>query len=113
MKIKTTVVNVHKIHGKRTPCDVYIGRAVSNTEFTTHSKWANLFRVNQFKFPTDCLYYYEQEIRRKILVDPVTYDLRELAGKRLGCWCINTDKILPLVCHGQVLLKLIREAGLE
>ena len=33
--------------------------------------------------------------------------LREIKGKRLGCWCIETDQISPIVCHGQVLLYLM------
>lgn len=33
--------------------------------------------------------------------------LRALVGLRLGCWCA------PQRCHGDVLIKLIHEWGLE
>jgi len=45
----------------------------------------------------------------KIKNDPKYYNLDELEGKILGCWCITTNKLEPLKCHGQILMKLLRE----
>jgi len=47
---------------------------------------------------------YEVHIRRspKLLAA-----LPELVGKRLGCYC------KPLACHGDVLVRLLKERGLE
>lgn len=90
------VVNLHKKKGKRRKCHVYIGRRMEGTEFTEDSKWANFFY--------DRLDLYEEHVRRHLWDD-----LEELRGKILGCWCVNTKYIKPIVCHGQVLLKLVRE----
>lgn len=38
------------------------------------------------------------------------WDLAELTGMRLGCWCITTDSWENPVCHGQILMKLWHEA---
>lgn len=103
-KPKTSVVDIHKKNGERPEFDIYIGRKVRYTEFTKDSKWCN---------PRLTLEEYELYIRDCIDKFPEYYDLNELKGKRLGCWCITTseipDKIEDMVCHGQVLMKLIRE----
>ena len=92
------VVDIHKKNGIRPEFDVYIGRRIQyHKEFTRDSKWAN-------RSPT--LAAYEDTIR---ITDRLWNALDELKGKRLGCWCITTDKIEPLRCHGQVLMKLLRE----
>lgn len=114
----TSVVDIHKKRGKRPEYDIYIGRAVRGTEFTRPSKYHNPFRVGDFwggKLITreGCLTLFAIFISEKIRMFPATYDLRELVGKRLGDWCVTTSEITPLVCHGQILIKLIREAGLE
>lgn len=98
--MKTTIVDIHKKNGKRPDFDIYIGRAVRNTEFIESSKWFN---------PRLSLEEYELYIRNCIDVIPEYFNLKELVGKRLGCWCITTDKLTPYVCHGQVLMKLLRE----
>jgi hypothetical protein len=172
--MKTTVIDLHKVkcpnckgkkklmprgHGKtqlvlkdcpkcngkgtiRPDYDQYIGRAQKRTkalreEFPYNSKWYNPFKTAE---------EYEPYIRAKIKKDPKYYNLNELRGFRLGCWCgdftevqedcpecsgwgrINhkLDKFmvtsqvylcdncngtgnLPMKCHGQVLIKLIRE----
>jgi hypothetical protein len=38
------------------------------------------------------------------------WNLSELTGMQLGCWCITTDSWENPVCHGQVLMKLWHEA---
>ena len=102
-----SVVNIHKVHGKRPDYDIYIGRAVRYTEFTQSSKWANPFHISTYKDTKKCLEDYERWIRNKVLMNPAEYNLEELRGQRLGCWC------KPGPCHGDILLKLLREAGHE
>ncbi len=98
------VVNISKKNGKRPEYDIYIGRAIyRGTEFTEDSKWANPIPYKRIGIDM-CLNFFEQ-YARKVLWD----DLEELDGKRLGCFCITTKEIEPLTCHGQVLMKLLRE----
>jgi len=101
----TSVVNIHKKNGKRPKYDIYIGRKLKpfmdREGITFNSKWRN---------PYLSLEEYELYIRDCIDKTPEYYDLNELKGKRLGCWCITTSEVYPMKCHGQVLLKLIREA---
>lgn len=98
----TSVVDVHKRNGKRKYFDVYIGRAVNGTEFNKDSVWCKPKSfLNQERNWREI---YEDHVRNN-LMDRI----EELRGKKLGCWCINTDKIEPVKCHGQILLKLLRE----
>ena len=90
------VVDIHMVNGARPHYDVYIGRRVRYTEFKADSKWANYFYKD--------LRGYELHVRAHLW-----NDLEELRGKVLGCWCVTTDKLEPLQCHGQVLMKLLRE----
>lgn len=98
-----TVVNIHKINGKRPDFDIYIGRTVQYTEFTANSIWANPYLVNHYTNPADCLVDYERYIKKKIEDQPGIYDLNELTGKRLGCWC------KPGPCHGDILVKIWKQ----
>jgi hypothetical protein len=114
--MKTSIVDLHKVNHHRPPFDVYIGRAVRYTEFTKNSIWYNPYFAKNYEpdHIQDCLRDYEIYIREKIKQDPVKYNLRELVGKKLGCWCLTTDNFdEPMRCHGQILLKLIKELGLE
>jgi hypothetical protein len=52
---------------------------------------------------TVCAKYEEYLRNNQELLDA----LPKLVGKRLGCWCA------PRICHGNVLVKLIKERGLE
>ena len=104
----TSIVNIHKIHGKRPAFDVYIGRAVKGTEFTNDSIWANTFTLDKYSLE-DSLRFYEERIRTLIRCFPATYNILALKGKILGCWCIATDKFDKIVCHGQILLKILWE----
>lgn len=110
--MNTQIVDIHKINGKRPEFDIYIGRAVRYTEFTKNSIWYNPYLAKDYDLDhiQDCLRDYEVYIREKIAKDPIKYNLKELVGKKLGCWCLNTDSFEdPLRCHGQILLKLIKE----
>jgi hypothetical protein len=112
-KPKTSIVDLHKINGIRPSFDVYIGRANKHTEFNLDSKWHNPFTICN-TLAEKILENYENYIREKIEQNPIKYNLKELVGKKLGCWCLNTDNFNePLRCHGQILLKLIKEMGLE
>jgi len=96
----TTIVNIRKVNKQRPFFDIYIGRATRFTEFTVSSKWANPFPKSDPK----CLENYRKFITQKIDQDPETYNLEELRGKVLGCWC------KPGFCHGDVLIELMEES---
>ena len=78
---------------------LYIGRNMSvYVKGTYSSKWKNPFSVK--KYGRDrVLEYYEAHVRTSSLYE----DLEELEGKILGCWC------KPEMCHGDVLIKLLKE----
>ena len=76
---------------KRNPHDVYIGRP---------SKWGNPFEIGRDGTREEVIQKYEQWIRSQ---PELIAQLPELKGKTLGCWC------KPKACHGDILVKLIRE----
>lgn len=81
---KTRVVNL-----RDEPCDVFIGRP---------SKWGNPFKIGKGTSREKSIKNY----RMWIVYQPrLLYDLPELKGKKLGCYC------KPLPCHGDVLVELI------
>ena len=87
--MKTKVVNK-----KTSSFDVYIGRG---------SKWGNPFRMKSENQRGEIIEKYEEYARQKFSKD----ELAVLVGKRLGCFC------KPRKCHGDILVKLIEEYGLE
>lgn len=89
------------VHCKREPYDVYIGRP---------SRWGNMFShlenpITRFRVSSreEAISRYEEWIRSS---EEHLRDLREIAGRVLGCWCA------PKPCHGDVLIRLCRERGL-
>ena len=78
------------VHCKREAHDVYIGRP---------TKWGNPYTIGTHGTREEVIALYEVWIRKSSLMA----DLPELEGKVLGCWCA------PRACHGDVLLKLIKE----
>jgi len=50
----------------------------------------------------ECLNLYNKYIVDKIKEDPNYYDLNELRGKNLGCWCNAGDR-----CHNDILIGLL------
>lgn len=86
---KTTVVNLRK-----SAYDVYIGRG---------SKWGNPFPMRHEGDRDYVIDMYEDYARDTFTKE----DLIPLVGKRLGCYC------KPKLCHGDVLVKMIQEFGLE
>lgn len=67
------------------------------------SKWHNPFKVGTQYTRDSCLEAYEIYIKKKIKKYPKKYNLKELVGKTLGCWCF------PKKCHGNVLIKLLKQ----
>jgi len=105
------VIDIHKVKGVRPHYDLYIGRAQMRThalheEFPKDSKWANPFSIE--KYGAKALELYENYIRKRISLDPKMFNLNELEGLRLGCWCATTRTLTPLKCHGQILIKLLK-----
>lgn len=86
----TRVVNL-----RRERCDVRICRP---------GRWGNPFRIGRDGARDEVIAKYEAWLRSR---PDLLARLPELAGKRLGCWCA------PLPCHGDVLVRLVRERGLE
>ena len=85
---------------KSRPNTVYIGRNMSfYVKGTYKSKWANPYSVKKYG-REEALRLYEDHIRN----DLALYNsLSELRDKELGCWCY------PDPCHGNILLKLLKE----
>lgn len=87
------------VHCKHEPYDVYIGRP---------SIWGNpyshLASGTKAEFivssRNEAIEKYEDYIRNK---PELLEQLSTLVGKRLGCWC------KPQACHGDILVKLIKE----
>lgn len=98
------------VHCKKEPYDVYIGRP---------SKWGNRYShlppekvmagTVQCDTRESAIICFEQEKMMEWHTAPqwfVDEYLRPIAGKVLGCWCA------PKACHGDIWIKLCREAGL-
>lgn len=95
----TTVVKVDRRNPNFT---VYIGRSWAGLP---PSKWANPFRIrlNQPETREErsrVIDAYEKYIRSK---PELIAAIPELVDQVLGCWC------KPELCHGDVLVKLVKE----
>ena len=84
--VETKVVNLR--HEKY---DVYIGRG---------SKWGNPFKIGADGTREEVIEKYRQYIMNR---PDLLNDLKELRGKRLGCYC------KPKPCHGDVLIELLEK----
>ena len=77
---------------------VYIGRHNCYVGAPS-SKWRNPYSAK--KYGRDkCIQMYEKYIRAS---DELMNSIEELRGKTLGCWCT------PNACHGDILLKILKE----
>lgn len=85
----TSVVNKYHEH-----YDIYIGRG---------SQWGNPFVIGEDGDRDEVIAKYEEWIRRQ---SHLLLKLPELIGCRLGCFC------KPKACHGDVLIKLMKERKL-
>jgi Domain of unknown function (DUF4326) len=78
------------VHCKRESFDIYIGRP---------GKWGNPFTLGEDGNREEVIYKYTEWIlNQRNLLD----NLLDLDGKILGCWCH------PKLCHGDVLIELIK-----
>lgn len=75
--------------------DVYIGRG---------SCWGNPYVIGIHGDRAEVIARYEAWIRTQ---PQLLARLPELKGKVLGCFCA------PKACHGEVLIRLLEEQGLE
>jgi hypothetical protein len=89
--VRTRVVNIKKFDDDY----IFIGRG---------SKWGNPYRIGKDGTREQVIEKYEDYIRKK---PEMMADLPKLVGENLGCYCY------PKKCHGDVLVKLIKERGLE
>lgn len=89
--MRTRVVNIKKFDDDY----IFIGRG---------SKWGNPYRIGKDGTREQVIEKYEDYIRNK---PEMMADLPKLVGENLGCYCY------PKKCHGDVLVKLIKERGLE
>lgn len=82
-------------------CDIYIGREIQMGGWDLKkSKWHNPFKKSDGSSIETILKKYEHYVRAS---SRLMHSLKELSGKRLGCWCH------PNPCHGDVLRKLFLE----
>lgn len=111
----TTIVRIRREYGQIIQdCDVYIGRRIFRGGWNLpESKWHNPFhrRGTSIEAHQQAFEAYDNYIRN--LRPDLLRSLEELRGKRLGCWCKNSDSNNPqeqaIRCHGEVLLQLLRE----
>lgn len=110
------VANLRKTYGTNItlekwlldPNNVYVGRhgriSIDKKYVFVYkgSKWANPFKLSDYTLE-ECLIMYREYILKKITNDPKNYDINELNGKNLGCWCTPESK-----CHVDVLLSLLQ-----
>jgi hypothetical protein len=106
------------------PNNIYIGRAgivfIDNQRYPKYpSIWANPYKINKDGDLKEVLDKYRSYIINKIEKENLYDELRKLKGKKLGCWCINTQCCLiknnnnqychnqEVICHGQILLELL------
>lgn len=90
------------VHCKKQSYDVYIGRGHG-------SVWGNPFRIGEDGNRDEVIEAYKGWI---VHGDgrPLLKRLGELEGKVLGCWCAGHGGLTAndeLLCHGQILLKLL------
>ena len=113
-RVCVKVANLRKLYGSeftlenwlKDPNNIYCGRhgRIFIDKIIFHysgSKWANPFTLKQHSLD-ECIKLYRDYITKKIIDNPEYYDLDELRGKHLGCWCNPKEK-----CHVDVLLSLI------
>lgn len=103
----TRVVHVNSPEFRHDPTAIYIGRAVNRAKdprCRVASTWANPYHADSAGGIAGAIEDFETMMRQAIQKKaPAAVRLGELRGKVLGCWCH------PKPCHGDVLVKLIRE----
>lgn len=108
---RTRVVHVKD----QIPGAVYIGRAMPQRGLQA-GKWGNPYKVGRDGTRAEVIDKYRS------LIHPVSPDgwlnmnaYQELVGKPLACWCRKDDeeRTPGNACHGDVLIEMIEELGLE
>jgi hypothetical protein len=97
--------------------NVYIGRGgvifLNRQRFPkSGSIWANPFKVPRDGTQEKVIEKFEQYIRQKIKKENLHEELKTLRNKRLGCWCVQGHCDIhekQIICHGQILLKILKE----
>lgn len=87
---------------------VKIGEAAYDCRIDRQSKWGNPYHIGIHGTRSEVIAMYEPHVRGRA---DLMAALPELAGKVLGCHCASL--VNPKRCHGEILLKLLVEAGLE
>lgn len=102
---QTRVVSVRGLE----PFDIYIGRTMGADPRLRNVGWGNPFKVETHGL-AESLRLYEAWVRNK---PELMKRLPELRGKVLGCWCAPPGGLTThtgrLICHGQVLMRLLAE----
>ena len=87
----TKVVNIRKFGGDYIP--IHRG-----------TQWGNPFKIGKDGNREEVITKYEKYIKGR---PDLLADLPKLVKENLGCYCS------PRKCHGHILVKLIKERGLE
>ena len=87
---------------------VKIGEAAYDCRIDRQSIWGNPFVIGVHGNRLEVIARYEEWIRGQ---PALLARLPELAGKVLACHCASA--VNPKPCHGSVLLRLLKEQGLE
>lgn len=103
-------MNTTVVHVRTAPFDVYIGRAqtrAADARCHEESPFANPFpitrelvaKLGEVRARDHVIEKYRRHLLNCLEQDPGTWipRLRELKGKRLGCWC------KPQKCHGDIV----------
>lgn len=100
------------------PKNEYIARGgvvfINGTRFPGRSSiWANPFKIGRDGNRSTVIKKCEEHYRNLLQEKPeLIKELMKLQGKNLGCWCVESptsDCDENVVCHGQVLIKLMKE----
>lgn len=109
------LTRVIKINGRQRdqfladPDFVYVGRRFAGFE---GSKWGNPFNSKGSGMTLgEVLDRYDRHIDECLESCPELYDLGELAGKTLGCWCGDWEPDQPEIpCHACRLARRVNAA---
>ena len=90
------------------PDNVYVGRRgrifIDKKIFHySGSKWENPFTVKEYGLD-ECIKRYDEYIRKKIEDNPTVYNVDELSGKNLGCFCDPRSR-----CHADILIEILKQ----
>lgn len=94
-------------HWMQDDCDVYAGRGRNGNRFGSaeigeHGWLGNPYRADEYGRER-CIEKFRNVFERRLSDDKKFREaIRELAGKRLGCWCQRLDEDSP-ACHAEVI----------